>query len=69
MLPELSSRLAVVPVSSDLERIELFIVKKDGQQIAGLGRVARSWVLTFEQGDPLTFSKTRQVVRFLNQLV
>ena len=69
MLPELSPSLEIRQIhSSDLNDLIVYTVQKDGRDIAGLVRCPKQWILSFEQGDPLTFSKARQVVRFLNQL-
>lgn len=66
MLPELSPSLKITPLHTS--ELILYVVTKDDRTIAGLTRHPKQWVLSFEQGDPLTFSKARQVVRFLNQL-
>ena len=66
MLPELSPSLKVIPLHNS--ELIYYVVQKDGRTIAGLTRAPKQWTLSFEQGDPLTFSKTHQVVRFLNQL-
>ena len=66
MLPELAPSLKVIPLHNS--ELIFYAVQKDGRDIAGLVRAPKQWILSFEQGDPLTFSKARQVVRFLNQL-
>ena len=66
MLPELSPSLKIIPLHNS--ELIFYVVQKDGRGIAGLVRSPKQWTLSFEQGDPLTFSKARQVVRFLNQL-
>jgi len=66
MLPELAPSLQIRQLHS--ADMIFYTVQKDGRDIAGLVRSPKQWTLSFEQGDPLTFSKARQVVRFLNQL-
>ena len=68
MLAELSPSLTIAGPLHTAESGQIFyVVQKDGHGIAGLVRSPKQWVLSFDQGDPLTFSKTAQVVRFLNQ--
>ena len=69
MLPELSPRLAIIPQADCWDgELVCYSVEKDGRRLAALMRHPKYWLLAFDQGDPLTFSKGRQVVRFLNQL-
>ena len=69
MLPELAPSFQIRQEADCLDGSLIFYtVLKDGQRFAGLMRHPQYWLLACDQGDPLTFSKTRQVVRFLNQL-